>query len=68
MLFKAIQIKHYGGLLANHWGSSIIFEKDEKVIASWRGDREVREKVVINGGLTETTKNMTRPPKILKSL
>ncbi|MEM2250324.1 MAG: hypothetical protein QXP16_06490 [Candidatus Bathyarchaeia archaeon] len=49
-------------------GSSIIIEKDEKVIASWRGDREVREKVVIDGGLTETTKNMTRPPKILKSL
>lgn len=44
--------------MTNYWESSIIFEKGEKVISSWRGDRELREKVVIDGSLTEKTKNI----------
>jgi len=49
-------IKHFGDLLSSDWQASIIFEKGEKVVASWKGDREIREKAIVDGRSTETTK------------
>lgn len=44
--------------MSNNWKSSLILEEGEELITHWKGDYEIRERVVTASGVTDVKKNI----------